>query len=552
MNKLYIISFLAIMLFSNVALAQEYNTELDNNVKVLKDYDPMVADAFKINHLPKIIDTVKVSPYFNYSIAKRPIGTQFKMNPLKAATMVGEPINRLFRGYVRAGFGNYLSPMAEISIADLRSEKHAYGLYVGNYSSFGKIDLMNNTEVDNKFTTSEVNLFGKYFFKNSFLKSEAYFTNNFHTIYGFDYGVDTTGLSFGGKKIYNLLGAKLQYKSTYVDSSHLNYDINLNYQYFKDALNFNEQKAHIHAGLNKYWGREIVGAKIQTTYFNRNNVTDTSTNMLIAVNPFLRSYGKKWHVNLGVEFSLDGIDGSFNRYLYPRINMQYDIAKQYFIPFIEIDGFLEVNNYSKIAKENPFILSGQAYNNTNHKLIFGGGIKGNFSRNFYYHFSFNYSLIDNMYFYVNDFDNAPKDQFELVYDNVRLAKAYGQISFMPTEELNFELNGYYNKFYLTNLIQPWHKPEYVVNFISNYTLKKKIRLELTTYVQGKRYVLPDASAAPMQLGEIIDINLGIEYKFTKLFSAFAQFNNIAHQKYELYYLYPMQQFNFMMGITYSL
>ena len=54
-------------------------------------------------------------------------------------------------------------------------------------------------------------------------------------------------------------------------------------------------------------------------------------------------------------------------------------------------------------------------------------------------------------------------------------------------------------------------------------------------------------AQPLQF--ITDINLGVEYRYSKRISAFIQFNNIASQRYFRWYKTPVQIFQVMGGIT---
>jgi len=526
--------------------------EINKQVEVTKAYEPIVADAFKINHLPVINDTVKLKPYFNYVVAKRPVSTQFQIQPISAAKMVGEPISRLYRGYARAGFGNYITPMAELSFTDLRSDKHSWGIYMGNHSSFGDITLADDSKVSNTFSHSAFNLYGKYFLKNAVFSANAYYKHDYYTYYGYDTAIDTAAQFAGGNQGFNTIGADLEFKSTHIDSSHVNYRANLDYHYFFDAFDFKEHKVLFDGKIDKYWGKELVAIDVMTKYFNRDAFSDTSSNLQIGLNPNLSSYNKRWRVNIGVDFILDGFNSEFETRLYPQLNIQYDIINQYFIPYIEVDGHLETNNYAKMAAENPYILPGQTFRNTNHKLVLGGGVKGNFSKNFYYHFSYNYSLIDDMYFFKNDFSSPDKGKFIVEYDNIRLMKMYGQLTFKPMNKLDFELNGSYYQYNMGNPnIEPWHKPDFEANFITHYQFKNKLLFELNVFAVGTRYYKPDAGAIAEKIEPLIDANLGVEYKFTKMFSAFGRFNNIAAQKSQLWYLYPMHRFNFMLGVNYT-
>jgi len=48
-----------------------------------------------------------------------------------------------------------------------------------------------------------------------------------------------------------------------------------------------------------------------------------------------------------------------------------------------------------------------------------------------------------------------------------------------------------------------------------------------------------------------DLNLGLEYRYTKVLSGFLNFNNLLGQRYYKWYNYPSYKFNMMLGVTYS-
>jgi outer membrane receptor protein involved in Fe transport len=56
----------------------------------------------------------------------------------------------------------------------------------------------------------------------------------------------------------------------------------------------------------------------------------------------------------------------------------------------------------------------------------------------------------------------------------------------------------------------------------------------------------------LELKPYVDANLGIEYRYNKVLSAFLNVNNIAARRYERYYGFPSQRINFILAISYSL
>jgi outer membrane receptor protein involved in Fe transport len=55
---------------------------------------------------------------------------------------------------------------------------------------------------------------------------------------------------------------------------------------------------------------------------------------------------------------------------------------------------------------------------------------------------------------------------------------------------------------------------------------------------------------PKQINGWADMNVEAEYRYSKMMSFFARFNNIANQRYYRWERYPSQKFNFMVGLTF--
>jgi outer membrane receptor protein involved in Fe transport len=55
----------------------------------------------------------------------------------------------------------------------------------------------------------------------------------------------------------------------------------------------------------------------------------------------------------------------------------------------------------------------------------------------------------------------------------------------------------------------------------------------------------------VNLKGVTDVNLGFEYRYNKFLSLYLDLRNVANQRYQRWYGYPTQKFNFMAGLTYT-
>jgi len=115
MNKI-LINISLILMFASPALAQDQ--ELKREVTLYNPYIPSLSDFKKKSILPAITDTGVVKPVFTYSVTTNPFSPEYTVSPIKAATMEPDPLEKLYKSYVNLGLGNYLSPLAEVSVTN--------------------------------------------------------------------------------------------------------------------------------------------------------------------------------------------------------------------------------------------------------------------------------------------------------------------------------------------------------------------------------------------------------------------------------------------------
>ncbi|MBU8892747.1 MAG: hypothetical protein KOO66_08200 [Bacteroidales bacterium] len=547
---IYIHIIALIGFFTETLYAQE---KLVKEVQVVKPYEPTISDAYKITHLPKITDTVKMVPEIKYILQTKPMNIGYTINPIKPAKMVGEPLSTLYNSYVKVGVGTKVLPMIEAYVNNKRSKDYSIGAYYKFLNSVGQAQFDNNEKEFAGFSDNDLRFFGKKFLKNSIISGEMGLMSNTRYFYGYETSIDTTFEKEDIKQNYLSLNLGANYKSNYVDSTHINYEFGFNLDYIKDNFENDELEFKVEGGLNKIFSSEMVGVDLVIDHFSTSESIDSVNNTIIQIKPWLGKFGGQWRVKAGINTFSDIRGDNSKAFYYPVANFEYDIANHYLIPYAGVDGKLEINNFQRISRINPFIVPGTAVINTDHKIILYGGIRGNFNSTTYYNFKVSYSLIDDMPFFINDFINTDSagNQFGVVYDDIKLVHYFGEISVSPSEELVFHVKANYREYEMTNETKPWHKPSFDLSFTTRYNLRQKIVLKGDILAIGKRYSNPDNLVSFGELESAIDINIGAEYRYSKVLSGFLQLNNLLSDNYYEWSLYPTYGFNILAGITYS-
>lgn len=550
-NKIIYIQVIGLLMLSvNGLFAQE---KLVKEVQVVKPYEPTISDAYKITHLPKITDTVKTVPEINYFLHTKPLSVGYTIEPIKPAKMVGEPLSRLYNSYVKVGLGTKVIPMIEGYVNNKRSKDYAIGAYYKFENSLAQVKLDNDEKEFAGYSDNDLRLFGKKFLKNSIIQGDMGLLSNTRYFYGYRTAIDTSLDKDDIKQNYLTLDLNANYKSNYVDSTHINYDFGFSLAYTKDSYENSELGFKILGDINKIFTKEMVGVKVGIENYSKSESLDSSNNTIVRINPWLGKFGDKWRVKAGINIFSDIRGDRSNAYYYPVGSLEYDIANSYLIPYFGVDGKLELNNFRSISQINPFIVPGTSLLNTDHKIILYGGVRGNFSSTTYYNLSVKYSLVDNMPLFIDDLVSTDSigNQFGVVYDDVTVLQYFGELSVTPSEELFFNLKINYKDYTMTNEAKAWHKPSFNLAFTTKYNLRNKIVLKADILAIGKRYVKLDEDGSIGELESAIDINFGAEYRYSKVLSGFVQLNNILSDNYYEWNNYASYGFNVMVGATYS-
>ncbi len=545
---------LALFLLGQPAEAQK---QIDKQVQVVKAYQPRVKDAYKITRLPEISDTSQIRPEFDYYILPRRIEPHVEVDSIPAATMVGEPLTEYYNSYLKLGMGHKIAPLLEFSMTNKRSEDHALGVFLRHHSSAGKVDLSNGQRAPANYARNQARVFAKKFYDHAVLDGNLGVKSNTSYFYGYDLSLDTS-LYRNKKEIkqnYFSFRANTGLKSTYIDSAHLNYDFDLDYHYLSDRFESRENQVALTARLDKYYDQNHVGIHTGVNYLNRAFPSDTTTNTLIRFKPWIARFGEGWRIQGGVNFFIDAVNGNTNARFYPVANLEYDIVSQYIIPYAGVDGKIDLNSYDRITRENPFVLPGLKVKNTNYKLIFYGGIKGNLSSSVYYNAQAKYSFFDDKYFFINDIahTDSAANQFNVAYYEGERMNLFGELAIDLSQQLHLRMEGNYYQYVLYDeQAKAWHKPTYDMTFSTRYNLREKIIFNADVYLSGPRWVKSGIRyGEETKLDGFVDINLGVEYRYSKVLSGYLKLNNILANNYQIWNHYPVYGMHAYLGITYA-
>lgn len=565
-------------LFPAGAQIKKQDTGLKREVTLYNPYKPSLPDSKKRSFLPDMNDTTKVRPSFRYEVKTTPFLPEYAISPIKAAALLPDPLTKLYKSYVNIGLGNYLTPLAELSITNERSKKGSVGFYGRHFSTNGNIELDNGKKAFAGFMDNDASLFGKRFFRKNVLEGSLDYSEKSRYAYG--YSPFASDYSPSKKDIripYNNVGAKLSYSSINLDSAEFSYDFSLGFNYFTSGQKMYQRKVSFSGMMAKSFEEFYIGSGLKYYHYGFSDFLSTPSRYIASISPFVKKSSEQWSFKLGLEALLEKDMTAFTiLHVYPDVNFTLNIVPSYVSYFAALSGKLEKNEPSDVILENPFMIrDGSIYKlpATSHNLVISTGLKGNTGIGGNYLLSASYSLINDMLFFSNiSFpDRIVKpdlgNYFSAITDNVELLNFHGEMGGPLNDKFSFTSAANINKYTMSKFDHPWNKPNWDAKFGLKYNLRDKIITGVEITAQGKRYLIVNGDylvPVPQTVPPAVDpritiempahfnLNLSAEYRYSKILSFWTKLNNISNNHYYEWTYYPTHGFMFMFGFTYSL
>jgi hypothetical protein len=525
-------------------------------VRVVKPYSPTLSGAEKIELLPSMDETIEFNvPLINYELYPKRYESQFSVEPIKAARMVKMPLQRLYKTKLTLGFGNYMTPLAELNLNQLRSRNGTFGVHLKHHSMNGKVKLDNDLKAPAGFNENQLDIYGSRFLKNAVFDYGVGASYNSYVHYGVDPELDTVLAREDAINPYFMAEGKLGLHSSHADSFHVNYNASLEYHYFTHEFDLGEHGAKAEIDFDKKLRILDIAGELGGIWLGHYPDWDTlvGNQTVFWFNPSVSKGTTQWRFTAGVNIYGHVNNEIFKPHLYPRAMFQFHMVKEVIVPYFGVDGYMETNSNRRVVEENPYIVPTLAVRPTSHKMIGYFGLKGHITDAVSYNLKASYSIIDDAYFYVNDNSNPLMNQFIVVYDDITLGTLHGELALHPGDSWKVFLKGnYYSYITMVNEDHPWNKPEFDISLQARYNMGDKIILNAGIFTIGSRYYENYNFSLDETLPLTFDLNLGMEYRYSKLLSFWVRFNNMAAQSYYLYNQYPSYKFRAMLGFSYAL
>lgn len=545
------------------AQVKTYNEE----ITVVAPFDPIIPDAFKISSNPAIDDSITSVPVMNYTITPRMADVKPAIDPLPAVKLVAEPVSKLYRNYIRAGAGNYSALYGELFMSSLRSRQYLTSVHLKHQSAAGEIKEYgppaNSRDEANVTLTKyfdELTLTGKVFYNRDGLHLYGYKPGDFP---------DTTIKKDDVKQRYYTAGASATFSSNYKDNEKLNHSIGLSYYHMAGLYENFENNVNFTATFDKRYDllklgtEQVLGITGGYNFLNQVDSLGKTNSGILLINPFIKAEVNEYSFMAG--FKLDiGTGVSTIVRLYPVAEARLELIPGALKLYAGFTGNMAHSSMQSITEQNLYVSSVIPSNYEFEKFRIYGGFQSNISKSFNFNGSITSSTFENYPLFITDTSAYLLNSFTVIYDNINAVKLKGELEFVKAAHLRLGLNGTYTHYKTAHQEYAWYKPAYEFELTGRYDIQNKIVITAKAVINGPVWAsVPSANPLfngngeakyifkPEKLEGWTDLNLGVEYRFTKALSFWINFNNLTNKKYYRWNNYRSYGINLLGGVSFS-
>ncbi|WP_111669501.1 TonB-dependent receptor [Algoriphagus litoralis] len=472
-----------------------------------------------------------------------------------------QPRRELYNGFIRAGYGNYASPLLEARYMSTTADPFNYALKF-KHQSFGKGPVQILGEESPESHTA-FGADGSYFTELVEVFGGLNWAQDKYSFYGEDPNFTIPNeVDFIGPVIANNVMNTVQIHAGIRDiekTGPISYEGQLSFRNFKDSYAVKENEVGIQAGA-KFRTASDWSGRVDLNYFhtNPNDVNYQEKRNYFSIRPRISYTYEAFQFTAGLNLVSENdsiADKSSDFRIFPVLKASYQFADEFGF-YGEFSGDVQRNTYFSFVNENPFLGPSEQLLNTINNYKIEGGIEGQFQEAFHYRAGVNVSRFNQMHFFVNSL--ADSARFELVYDEkttVFNINAELGFKFSDTYTLGSRLDLY--QYDLSTQLEAWHRPIWELGVNNQFTPVENLLIQANLNFMGgiKAYGIFDPLELPTRLDvplkTIADLQLKVDFKITDRISVFAEGNNILNGNNTRWLNYPVRGIQLIGGASFK-
>jgi len=490
--------------------------------------------------------------------------------PVPASEILTEPAKKeweapkldLYPGWVRVGYGNFLSPLVEGRYLSTQSSEWQYATKF-HHQSFGKGPLR---WMDEESKESHTQLAGdvSYFLDESELYASLDLKRDAYTFYGRDLGfvippnVDFASPYFDSNK---QLHGDLRLGIRDLDKvGRIGYEGEVVLGGFSDSYAVREQELGFE-GKGEFRPSKEMKASLGVSYF-----TTATEDLKYELNRnyfSLRPEGQyeygDFHFSAGVVLVSDNDSVAESKpaiRIFPVLKSTYQISGNLKVN-AAISGDVQRNTYRSFVQENPFLGPSDQLLNTVTSFEFAAGVEGLASDKLVFRAGMAVRRQSNLHFFVNSY--ADTSRFELVYDQQATVLQFNSdVEFSVSEKYKVTAQLDFFHYNLSTLQTAWHRPTWTAGMNHRLAPFKNLSLQANLQVLGgmKARGLGQIETLPPQaevvkLPVVVDLQVNLEYQINSRLAVFANAANLLNRNNMRWMNYPVRGIQGVGGLSFK-
>ncbi len=526
--------------FSLQQSARAQDSLKQETIDIISTYQPKLRDAAKLNLTASLPGADTARPRLLYEVPALNLYFMYQPVPLKPLALGKDSLSALQNNFIKAGFGNYRTPLIQAGFGSNRNEKFNFGLY-GNFTS-SKGDIKNQD-----YSALNVLASGTYFSPLFEINGSVGFDRNVVHYYGYDHTI--YDLKAGDvKQAFNQGTITVGLKNRVQNDWAFRIAPRAKFMVFNDAFDRKENTVIINAPVTKQL--------VQDLYLKAEGVFDLSTfkqgdqeqinNNVVAIHPALELVKPGFMLHAGVNPTWT--NSKF--YLLPDIVNESHIIRKKVILSSGWISYIDKNSYRNLANKNPFIgqypaMGGLLNTRVEEKYT---GIKGTLGSHINYNTKFAAVTWYNLPLFVNDTLPMHSTFFMRNEEKLTAFQLHVEVGYIEEEKFQLRLTGdWYNYNKQTSEVKPWGLVPFQANAFAQYTVGKKLHLNANLYaLSGSYYQLPNLDFDKTK--GAWDLNAGADYDIGRYFNVWVNANNLFNTHYQRWNGYPTYGFNIVGGV----
>ena len=544
--------FAVLLLFGQLTAQNSRDTSTNKEVVIGLKYQPILIDAYKIESVPVINKPTPQTPNYTYQIPSKQVETPKIVNPIPAADFFKKESFDYPSSYVKLGYGNYKTPLAELYFNNKKDEKYSYGAH---YKFLQTNSHLNKGFAD--FTDHNAKAYLRTYSRVGELGMELSYKQNDYNFFGFNDTLELTRNDL--KRRVRNFDALAYFNSTPNSKDKVKHRSSFNFNQFQiDQVRETNYalKSNIYSSISNFNDLQngVLSAQIGFNYMTTKLDTNTTFKRLfIQVDPrFDFVYEDlKFSVGFNSTIFFNGNDTA-QPFINPVIKVTYPLIKDVANIYGGIDGRYHQQSVRNLINTNPFVDRYDLTNTFDNVKLYAG-ITAKVGSSADALFEINYADISNMPLYITRYDSVPRlNSFTTIFRQVNMVKFSGAFNYSFSEKFRIGVLGNFYNYTVNREAAAWQLPDVDAKVNLKMNIKNKIYPHLDFVAMGaqqQRTGLSEATKSFNKIDAFYDISAGIDFKFKKKISLFVQANNIMSTRYQRWYNYQVLGFNLIGGLT---